>query len=60
MHIRLSLFVDHFKSQDVDGELFLFDFQSCSACKGLIGGEKPKNKSPENVRDLRQAINKQS
>ena len=57
MHIRLSLFVDHFKSQAVDGELFLFDFQSC---KGLIGGEKPKNKSPENVRDLRQAINKQS
>ena len=25
-----ALFVDHFKSQDVDGELFLFDFQSCT------------------------------
>ena len=35
-------------------------FNHARACKGLIGGEKPKNKSPENVCDLRQAINKQS
>ena len=60
MHIRLGLSVDHFKSQDVYGELFLFNSSHARACEGIIGGQKQKNKFPENVCDLRQAINTQS
>ena len=35
-------------------------FNHICACKEIIGGEKQKNKSPENVCDLKQAINTQS
>ena len=60
MHIQLGLFIYLFKSQDITENCSFWIFNHIRVCKEIIGGEKQKNKSPENVRDLKQAINIQS